>query len=96
MRAKLSTLGLLAGVGILLPGTQADAQSQSVIIQRADPEDTTRTRERNGVRVLRATDEEMTNEHANCDWGRSGDGLCIAMSTARLDTPRGPQHGTGT
>jgi uncharacterized protein (TIGR03382 family) len=57
--------------------------------------DMARTRTRNGVEVLRATDEEMTVEQASfaIDPADPTRGVVIMMSTTRLDSEAGPHTG---
>ena len=98
MMAKLPAFGLLAGAAaLLLPAIpQAAAQStHTVVIQQADPNDTARTRIRNGVEVLRATDEEHTNEQATFAFDpiNKSVGVVVMMSTGQLDGPLGPNTG---
>ena len=95
MKAKNTVLGLLAGAAMVVPmtGSLQEAAAESYMIQQADPtQDLARTRDRNGVTVLRATDEEMTNEQPVVAFSpdTKSTGLVVFMSTGRLQDETSP------
>lgn len=100
MKAKITVLGLLAGAAMVVPMTASqEAAADTYIIQKADPNDTARTRVRNGVTQLRATDEEMTNEQPAVAFAESNTpdgkklGVIVMMSTGQLASPAGENSG---
>ena len=95
MKAKITVLGLLAGTTAVVLPTTHQAAAETVMIQQADPNDTARTRNRNGVIVLRATDEEHTNEQPSFafDPNNSSTGIVVMMSTGQLASEAGPNAG---
>ncbi len=93
---KVTTLGMLIGTAALaLPGLQNSANANTVMIQAADMEDPARTRLRNGIEVLRPTDEEHTPEQASFafDPVLKDKGIVVMMNTGRLDGPAGRNLG---
>ena len=95
MKAKVTVLGLLAGAAMVVPMTTQEVAAETVLIQGADPQDTARTRVRNGVVQLRATDEEMTNEQPAFAFSPDNKavGIAIMMSTGTLAGPGGENAG---
>lgn len=93
MKATITALGLglmVGATGVVLPTPQAAADT--FVIQQADPNDTARTRTRNGILELRPTDEEHTNEQPSCAF--DGDkGVCVMMSTGQLASATGANNG---
>ena len=95
MMKKVTTLGMLIGAAALtLPGLPT-AEANTVMIQEADPGDTARTRIRNGIEVLRPTDEEHTPEQASFafDPVLKDKGIVVMMNTGRLNGPGGVHTG---
>ena len=95
MKAKVSVLGLLAGAAMVVPMTTQQVAAETVMIQQGDPNDTARTRVRNGVVQLRATDEEMTNEQPAFAFSPDNKsvGVVVMMSTGQLAGPGGENAG---
>lgn len=95
MKAKVTVLGLLAGAAMVVPMTTQQAAAETVMIQQADPNDTARTRVRNGVVQLQATDEEHTNEQPAFAFSPDNKsiGIAVAMSTGQLAGPGGENAG---
>lgn len=97
MKATITALGLGLIVGatsvVVLPTPQATAET--FLIQQADPNDTARTRTRNGVLVLRATDEEHVPEQPTFAMSATDPtkGVAIMMSTGQLASATGPNNG---
>ncbi len=89
------TLGMMGAGAMLIPASTAFAQSKSVMIQAADPEDKAPVRERDGVVRLRASEEYGTQEMASYafDPGNPAKGVVALMSTGRLDGAAGPFTG---
>jgi len=95
MTKKLTTLGMLIGAAAVTLPSLPSAHANTVMVQQADPEDYARTRIRNGIEVLRPTDEEHTPEQASFafDPVQKDKGIVVMMNTGRLNGPAGANLG---
>lgn len=95
MNMKVTTLGLLVGAAALTLPSAPEAQANTVMIQGADANDPAPTRIRNGITVLKPSDEEHTPEQATFafDPVNKAQGIVVMMNTGRLDGTAGPNLG---
>ena len=95
MNMKVTTLGLLVGAAAITLPSAPDANANTVMIQQADPQDTAPTRIRNGIEVLKPTDEEHTPEQATFAMNPETNttGIVVMMNTGRLNGAAGANLG---
>ncbi len=96
MNNKNTLLGILVGAAALAVPALPSADANTVVIQQADPADAARTRIRNGIKVLKPTDEEHTPEQASFafDPVLKDTGIVVMMNTGRMDGPAGKNLGS--